>query len=499
MRSLRKDIPSIIGLLGAISLACVSTGITTPAVLAVVGGGLAENLLDKFDLNRMKKWFIDTHPNDLNHSIKKLFIFSIEYALSNILIIYKESGVSVSEIKIARKIVKNLQKDLPSLLKTSTESILNEDTIKKFLSISHTQKSEIFQSFFTRTSVSSIEKSTFWDFLSQHLSQQVQLCFGEGLKDPKNQAAWIAFQRLLIEDIKTDIQTIMLNQDEIKNGISNIKVGNNQLSDTQIDELKKLILSLNDNPTIKFKISKSLSTSLKSIEEKENEIIRTLNGIDLKFSELKQEFSKIRKSWFRKIMILYLSFIITLVGVLLVTSYLVYQPFSTTIIIYGWKGTNHFPLKGVGTIELDLGNRLECSDIDSHGAAKFVEIPSSFNNKDVKIKLTSIQGVPYFLQDSIIRLHKSKSVYIQVDVKGMEKLSGEIVDRITGENIIGAIIKIQDLVTLTDSFGMFHLEIPPNKREFEQELEVLKAGYITYRKTIPMIGYNEFRLLLQPK
>jgi hypothetical protein len=76
MKSLiKQDLTSLLGFVGTTALACISGGVTTPALLSLVGGlssGVASNLLLKFTPENMKKWFIGVHPDDLNHSLNKL-------------------------------------------------------------------------------------------------------------------------------------------------------------------------------------------------------------------------------------------------------------------------------------------------------------------------------------------------------------------------------------------------------------------------------------------
>jgi len=83
-------------------------------------------------------------------------------------------------------------------------------------------------------------------------------------------------------------------------------------------------------------------------------------------------------------------------------------------------------------------------------------------------------------------------------VNGIDRLVGEIIDERTGKQIVGALITIKDLTAQTDSFGQFNLVIPENQQELEQEVSVYKNGYAVYRKTIPMLGSDKFRLLLHP-
>jgi hypothetical protein len=117
MKNIKKDIPAIAGLLATVSTTVISGGLVNPVVMSIlgtvgsIGTGLIANRISNF---KTEKWFENTHPDNLNHSIKKLFVESIKEALSNINILFSETQVSDNEKKEAKQLINTLQKQFLS-------------------------------------------------------------------------------------------------------------------------------------------------------------------------------------------------------------------------------------------------------------------------------------------------------------------------------------------------------------------------------------------------
>ncbi len=177
------------------------------------------------------------------------------------------------------------------------------------------------------------------------------------------------------------------------------------------------------------------------------------------------------------------------------------RPFQTTIQIYGWKGKEQKPLQGLGTIELKLGDKTEKADINSNGEAIFKQIHSKYDGEKAHISISGTNNEPYYLLDSVIILTKDEPIYVQASVNGLDRLKGQIIDGKTGEGLANATVSIQNIDAYTDEYGYFELSIPLEKQELEQEVNIFKQGYSSYRCTIPMQATgndNDFRQILQP-
>jgi len=490
----KKELLSIAGLLATTSLAVVSGGLVNPAALNIlssvggnVGASLAANFMAGLSPSKIKKLFVDVHPNNLNHSIKKLFVESVKNALDNIGILFAETQSSKVEKEDAKKLIKSLQKYLPEVFFKTNAPKFEEAEIKHFLYDKDKEEMvcDLIEKQFTNFEITEPFKS----FLTKNIPAQIQLCFGEGLKDPANEHAWIAFQRMLIEEIRNDIKQIADTQHSIKDDLSNLKFTKSGFSKGQIEEIHQFVNLLNDKKLIEVKIKNSVDNSLQSIENKANEIIRITTNTQLTVDELKLILEKIKRQNRTHFV-----FIITLSGCLLIAGFFLFykiinQPFTTTISVYGWESETQNPLEGKGTLVLILGDKIEKAEINRQGEAVFKGIMPQFNGKSVAVQLSDTENEPYFLTDSLVKIVKNGNTKMEVFLHGLAQFEGRVVE-IIGENKVGvsdATVYVNNLYTITDDRGYFIIDIPKNKQKSEQYVEISKNGYITYTNhTMPM-------------
>ena len=507
MKNLKKEIPSLIGLVATASLAAVSGGLVSPAASAIlkmfgsagsgIGASLAANFLSGFSPAKIKKSFIDVHPNDLNHSIKKLFVKSINEALHHISILFSETQADDNEKKEAQQLIKTLQKHLPDMLLDNHQIQLEEAEIEHFLYEKDSE--EVVCRFIEEQCNIFGITEPFKSFLAQNLPAQIQLCFGEGLKDPANQNAWIAFQRMLLEEIRNDIKHIADTQQSIKEDLSDLKFEKSGFSEEQITEIRQLVQILNDKKLVEVKIRSGIDESLKSIESKANEIIRITTKTQLTVDELKSIIEKIK--WQNRIIhiIIYAFAACVLVAGVFIVYTLFHQPFTATVKVYGWENEQHNPLAGKGAIVLILGDKTESAEINRQGEAIFKGIQPQYNEKLVTAYLTDTEGEPYYLSDTVIKIQKNSATNIQVLLHGLEKLQGTVYDNISGEGVPDVAVTLAGITVATDENGDFIIEIPIEKQRQEQEIEIRKEGYHSKRQTIPMAGENKYRTVLERK
>jgi hypothetical protein len=494
MRNIKKDIPSIIGLLATASLAVVSGGLVNPT-LTNIGASLASNFLTGFTPAKIKKWFIDIHPDDLNHSIKKLFVESIKEALNNILILFSEMQITDNERKQAKQLINILQKRLPEMLLKSNQIQLDESEIKHFLY--EKNKEEVICDFIKKQFAIFGITEPFKSFLAQNLPAHIQLCFGEGLKAPVNKNAWIAFQRMLIEEIRNDIKKIADVQQSIKDDISDLKFEISGFSEEQIAEVHELVKILNDKKLVEVKIRSGIDQSLKIIEDKANEIIKITTKTQLTINELKIVIEKIKRQNHINHLIIYALSVCVVIAGVFVAYKLVNKPFTATVKVYGWEGEQHNPLNGKGFIALTLGDKTEKAEINRQGEAIFKDILPEYNGKTVSVYITDTENEPYYLTDSLIKIQKNNTTKVQILLRGLEKLQGTIFDNISGEGLPDVSLTLTDINTITDENGNFIIDIPIEKQQQEQKIVISKNGYESKRETISMTG--EYSTVLKRK
>ena len=485
MKNIQKEIPSLIGLLATTSLAVVSGGLVNPT-LTNIGASLAANFITGFTPHKIKKWFITEHPDKLNHSIKKLFVTSINEALTNIEILFSETNNTNDEKKEAKQLIKILQKNLPNMLLDAKQIQLEEAEVKHFLYEKGNE--ELIVNFIEKQFAEYEIADPFKSFLAQNLPAQIQLCFGEGLKDPANQNAWIAFQRMLMEEIRNDIKQIADTQQSIKDDLSDLKFEKSGFSKEQVEEIHQLVNILNNKNLIEVKIKDSVNQTLESIESKANQIIKITTETNITVAQLKTMLEKIDRQNRTMHLIIYTLAVLLLLAGAFVIYKIINQPFTTTIQICGWEGEQQNPLDGKGTLVLTLGDKTEKAEINRQGEAIFKGILPEYNGKTVSIYIADTEDEPYYLTDSVIQIFKNKKSEIGVRLAGLEKFEGVIVDE-NGIGIADVTIFIAGMKEKTDERGYFKIAIPTDKQRRTQEVEIIKEGYTPYRYIdMPMTG-----------
>lgn len=486
MKPTIQDSAKIIGIIGSTAAVAITAPIMLTALTSMMGGIVTSSLIADLKKRKIKRWFIEPDPDDLNHDIKKLFVSSIDQALYYIIIKYEDTLPDEDELKEAKDLIKNLRKDISEKLSVSTNQYIDDDKIRDYISSNST---EDISKELDDLQIE-LANTKFSKFLITNLSLQIQICFLEGLKDETNRAALIAYHFSVLHDISKNINKL-LTQNEKKHSFNATDDEiYNPLSQIKLEELKKVHAIINDEATVKISLEESLIKILKSLEEKQNQIlIETAETSKKHEADLRKiAASKIR--WIK-----YPTTILVLIG-LLIFGLVYLQPFNSSIIIYGWNKEAPLPHAGSASLQLHVGE-IKVSEINSRGEAKFENIPGLYRwlNK-VKVEIENKDSMLYYLKDSVVRIRKEKTSYLQFSVQGIEALEGEIIDGSTNEPVVGAEIKIADIITRTDKNGNFKLSIPMKKQKIFQEVTISKKGYNKYRQRISMVNTQKFRRLL---
>jgi hypothetical protein len=370
---------------------------------------------------------------------------------------------------------------------------LDETEVKQFLY--EKEHEDVIVNFIEKQFAEFEIADPFKSFLAQNLPAQIQLCFGEGLKDPANQNAWIAFQRMLMEEIRNDIKQIADTQQSIKDDLSDLKFEKSGFSKEQVKEIHQLVSILNNKNLIEVKIKDSVNQTLESIESKANEIIKITTETNITVAQLKTMLEKIDRQNRTTHAIIYTLAVLLLLAGAFVIYKIINQPFTTTIQLCGWEGEHQNPLDGKGTLILTLGDKTEKAEINRQGEAIFKGILPEYNGKTVSIYLIDTENEPYYLTDSVIQIFKNKKSEIGVRLAGLEKFEGVIVDE-NGIGIADATIFIAGMKEKTDENGYFLIEIPTEKQKLTQEIEIVKEHYLPYRNIAMPMTNDACRIVL---
>lgn len=246
----------LLGALSHISLVCLSQGLSTEALLSIVtgvSGNLVSDMLQGLLQGKAKNWLFRTHPNDLNHSIKRLFVSSIDDALSNIHILYEESGLTSQEKREAKRAFKKLKQALHSKAEDIIKSASIDDLhINNFIHSGYADTS--VTSYLLRELEGCDLSPKLRSFIAQHYPTQIQLCFGEGLKSPANHEAWVAYQRLMSDELRDLLQGLQAEQREIREDLKDLKLGQG-IDPEQMKELRRLGDLLSDPKQFELHLS----------------------------------------------------------------------------------------------------------------------------------------------------------------------------------------------------------------------------------------------------
>ena len=131
--------------------------------------------------------------------------------------------------------------------------------------------------------------------------------------------------------------------------------------------------------------------------------------------------------------------------------------FSVTVLVHGKKGKDHRILRDQGKVVLDIGNTREEENINSQGEATFKGLSNSYRGKRAIISIDHAQ--PYFptQRDVEYILTENKAIYLEVQLEGLHKIQGQIIDFETEQPLDSVRVSVQDTATYSNSFGWYEL------------------------------------------
>ncbi|HKH45087.1 MAG TPA: TIR domain-containing protein [Thermoanaerobaculia bacterium] len=175
--------------------------------------------------------------------------------------------------------------------------------------------------------------------------------------------------------------------------------------------------------------------------------------------------------------------LVVLGGFLLVPSQ---EPFPVTVFIHGEGGVQDVPLRGQGSVVLDLGSDRRREAIGDKGEAHFSGIPSSFRGQEVRVWLEA-EGFEPVKSNAMQQLDEA-SLYLAVKRRPVA-LRGRVQDS-EGRPVASAILRLRELTTTSDTDGAFTFEIPGNLLHEDLSLSVSAPGYGPWREAV-VPGSNE--------
>jgi hypothetical protein len=223
------------------------------------------------------------------------------------------------------------------------------------------------------------------------------------------------------------------------------------------------------------------------------------------FKKIPQWFKKIRNNiravgilqWFKKILkeirrvgiwnwIGMASLIVGIIGIYLTIT--ISQTTDATIKIVNWRGEapTDFVKEQIYQSKITitiLGNKY-MPTIDGE-----IKVPySKYRNKEVEVGFSSENDA--LSCDKKITL--TDTTKLRIYIKGLDKISGNIKDFDTEENIEGVLIKVGKKEIHSDSLGNFEINFLLNEQKVYQFIEIIKRDYKEKRFEINM-STNRYR------
>lgn len=499
---MRKDITSkaLLGPLTYLSLSCLSTGLSGATLLAMateISGSFAADAIKGLTKQKLKALIWGSHPKDYNLSIRKLFIQSLSEALDNVYALYKESGANTVERKHAHKLIGALQK----LLADGERSVLSDSfwsdkDVLRF--IREEAAPEDITHVLQEAFCDNPSDQKFLDFISRHYPAQIQLCFGEGLQAPEHHSAWVAYQRLMSDELRLMLSELSAEQQTLK---KELRVGDlgHGWSEQQWLELRKLSELLEQPQKFELALNEALAKTLGSIELQVNQLIHLTTATHHTVKEIKQiqrEQLRHGRRIHRSVLGLLLLFLLSGATITWLT---LRAPFNYVLQLHGWRGQTHIPLRSHGTLVLRVDGKSYRADINSRGQALFIDLPAGTKNKQAKVYLEDTDGMPYYCLDNLVQITQGELAYLAISLEGIDCASGIVKDEVSQEPLVGAHVRVATVEGYTDSNGEFSLLIPQSEQAEELEFQITHAGYYPYRANHIMIGKAPSRIYLAPK
>ena|GEM_PF-4388317 len=153
------------------------------------------------------------------------------------------------------------------------------------------------------------------------------------------------------------------------------------------------------------------------------------------------------------------------------------ESFPLTVLVHGKEGRDDRILKGQGKVVLDIGTARKEADINGMGEATFKELPIGYDKEKAFLSIEHPQ--PYFPvnRDTKYTLNKGASVYLEIELKGIDKIEGRVLDFETEKPLDKVRVSIKNIETFTDTHGWYELQIPSDKQAKFVRANFYKEGY----------------------
>lgn len=174
------------------------------------------------------------------------------------------------------------------------------------------------------------------------------------------------------------------------------------------------------------------------------------------------------------------------------------ETFNLTVFVHGKGGKEDKILKNQGYVRVYLNSNPDKAQIDNDGKANFSEISPTFLDSKVLITIEHPQPYQSTHPDSLYGLKRNGVIFLEAELKGMDKIFGEVTDFTTSDFIDSVRVSVLNIETYTNNKGWFELHIPADKQSKFQRVSFDKKGYQReVYDSIPVHTQQEFSVTLK--
>ena len=166
------------------------------------------------------------------------------------------------------------------------------------------------------------------------------------------------------------------------------------------------------------------------------------------------------------------------------------ESFSVSVLVHGEEGRDDKIITN-GKVILDIGgNRIE-EEINSQGEAIFPALRKDYIGRSAFISIDHPQPYKPTERNKEYILEQGQSIYLEVELTGIDKIWGKVVDFETEKLLDSVRVSIRQAFTYTDPFGKFELPIPDSLQGKSVEVQFFKPGYkVGFQSVSPHLKPN---------
>lgn len=200
---------------------------------------------------------------------------AVDRALTNTLVLYRDTKPGKEDIAAARSFVEDIQPIIKILFKSPVSQDGYNDHVRKYIHAPvDAAEDEILQSLQLELKSAAVPTG-FVAFFSETFTGQLRLCFSEELKDSNK--SWVAFQKMMLEAAKSDLESLLAGQKRIEDDLKHLREEQlgyklHRLSPRGAKAVASLIKEINQPERIQLQLDRALDDLLDEVKRDLKEV-----------------------------------------------------------------------------------------------------------------------------------------------------------------------------------------------------------------------------------